>query len=40
MSLVAPRTITPSAEDVPDVDDGGEKVTAGVFWPEIVLSDA
>ncbi|WP_107318967.1 head completion/stabilization protein [Klebsiella pneumoniae] len=40
MSLVAPRTITPSAEDVPDVNDGGEKVTAGVFWPEIVLSDA
>lgn len=39
MSLVAPRTVTPSAEDVPDVDDGGEKVTAGTFWPEIVLSD-
>ncbi|HID9334341.1 TPA: head completion/stabilization protein [Klebsiella pneumoniae] len=39
MSLVAPRTVTPSAEDVPDVDDGGEKVTAGAFWPEIVLSD-
>lgn len=39
MSLVAPRTVTPSAEDVPDVDDGGEKVTAGAFWPEIVLGD-
>lgn len=39
MSLVAPRTVTPSAEDVPDVDDGGEKVTAGEFWPEIVLSN-
>ena len=39
MSLVAPRTVTSSAEDVPDVDDGGEKVTAGEFWPEIVLSN-
>ncbi|RRE18554.1 head completion/stabilization protein [Klebsiella pneumoniae] len=29
----------PSAEDVPDTDDGGEKVTAGSFWPEIALSD-
>jgi hypothetical protein len=28
MSLVAGRTVTPS-EDVPDTDDGGEKVTAG-----------
>jgi hypothetical protein len=40
MSLVAGRTVTPSAEDVPDTDDGGEKVTAGEFWPEIALSDA
>jgi hypothetical protein len=24
---------------VPDTDDGGEKVTAGTFWPEIALSD-
>lgn len=39
MSLVAGRTVTPSSEDVPDTDDGGEKVTAGAFWPEIVLSD-
>ncbi|NCB06270.1 MAG: capsid assembly protein, partial [Clostridia bacterium] len=39
MSLVAGRTVTPSAEDVPDTDDGGEKVTAGSFWPEIALSD-
>ncbi|MTG21169.1 head completion/stabilization protein, partial [Klebsiella pneumoniae] len=39
MSLVAGRTVTPSAEDVPDTDDGGENVTAGSFWPEIALSD-
>ena len=39
MSLVAGRTVTPSAEDVPDTDDGGEKVTAGSFWPEIALRD-
>jgi hypothetical protein len=38
MSLVAGRTVT-SSEDVPDTDDGGEKVTAGTFWPEIALSD-
>ena len=39
MSLVAGRTVIPSSEDVPDTDDGGEKVTAGTFWPEIALSD-
>ncbi|MFO5732711.1 head completion/stabilization protein, partial [Klebsiella pneumoniae] len=39
MSLVAGRTVNPSSEDVPDTDDGGEKVTAGSFWPEIALSD-
>ncbi|EFT2530607.1 head completion/stabilization protein, partial [Salmonella enterica] len=25
--------------DVTDVDDGDEKVTAGTFWPEILLRD-
>ncbi|MCL6408407.1 head completion/stabilization protein, partial [Dickeya dadantii] len=39
MSLVAGRTVAASADDVPDVDDGGESVRAGVFWPEISLSD-
>ena len=39
MSLVAGRTVIPSSEDVPYTDDGGEKVTAGTFWPEIALSD-
>ncbi|EPN1928652.1 head completion/stabilization protein [Cronobacter dublinensis] len=39
MSFVAGRAVTPSAEDVPDVNDAGEKVTAGSFWPEIALSD-
>ncbi|MBP1129187.1 hypothetical protein JOE25_000730 [Serratia sp. PL17] len=37
MSLVAGRTVTPAADDVPDTDDNGEKVTAGHFWPEITL---
>ncbi|EEI9000496.1 head completion/stabilization protein, partial [Salmonella enterica] len=26
-------------KDVTDVDDGAEKVTAGTFWPEILLRD-
>lgn len=39
MSLVAGRDIAPSTDDVPDVDDGPEKVTAGSFWPEISLTD-
>ncbi|SUI72946.1 Uncharacterised protein [Serratia marcescens] len=33
MSLVAGRTVTPAADDVPDTDDGGETITAGPFWP-------
>ncbi|CAE1144993.1 head completion/stabilization protein [Serratia rubidaea] len=37
MSLVAGRTVTPAADDVPDTDDGGEKINAGSFWPEIAL---
>lgn len=39
MSFVAGRDIPPSTDDVPDVDDGGEKVIAGAFWPEITLID-
>ncbi|QQA76206.1 head completion/stabilization protein [Pectobacterium parmentieri] len=39
MSLVAGRPITASADDVPAVDDGGESVKAGSFWPEILLRD-
>ncbi|MEC5343368.1 head completion/stabilization protein [Brenneria populi] len=39
MSLVAGRTVTAAADDVPDTDDNGEKVSAGAFWPEISLSD-
>ncbi|QUG76367.1 capsid assembly protein [Erwinia sp. E602] len=39
MSLVASRKVAPSSEDVPDTDDGGEKVTAGTFWPEVLLSN-
>lgn len=39
MSLVAGRTVTAAADDVPDTDDSGEKVTAGSFWPEIALKD-
>jgi hypothetical protein len=39
MSFVAGRDIAPSTDDVPDVDDGGEKVIAGAFWPEITLID-
>ncbi|CAI2469399.1 Phage head completion protein (GPL) [Serratia ficaria] len=39
MSLVAGRTVIPAADDVPDTDDGGEKISAGAFWPDIVLKD-
>jgi len=39
MSIIAQRKIAPSADDVTDVDDSGEAVSAGEFWPEIALSD-
>lgn len=39
MSFIAQRQIVPSADDVTDVDDKNETVTAGEFWPVIALSD-
>lgn len=39
MSFIAQRQILSSADDVTDVDDNGETVTAGDFWPAIALSD-
>jgi hypothetical protein len=33
MSLVAGRTVTPLRRMCRTLDDGGEKVTAGEFWP-------
>ncbi|MFC3393647.1 head completion/stabilization protein [Brenneria rubrifaciens] len=40
MSLVAGRTVTAAADDVPDIDDNGEKVSVSAFWPDISLSAA
>ncbi|MBA5197926.1 head completion/stabilization protein [Pectobacterium aroidearum] len=39
MSFVAGRSVTAATDDVPDIDDNGEKVSAAAFWPEISLSD-
>uniref|UniRef100_UPI0009ABB55F head completion/stabilization protein n=1 Tax=Salmonella enterica TaxID=28901 RepID=UPI0009ABB55F len=33
------RSVNSAEKDVTDVDDGAEKVTAGTFWPEILLRD-
>ncbi|HAU3147593.1 TPA: head completion/stabilization protein [Salmonella enterica subsp. salamae] len=39
MGLVAKPQVNSAEKDVTDVDDGAEKVTAGTFWPEILLRD-
>ncbi len=39
MGMVAKPQINSAETDVTDVDDGAEKVTAGTFWPEILLRD-
>ncbi|MFZ1873026.1 MAG: head completion/stabilization protein [Chania sp.] len=39
MGFVAGRAVTTAADDVPDTDDNGEKVSAGSFWPDIALRD-
>lgn len=39
MGMVARPTVNSADTDVTDVDDGAEKVTAGTFWPEILLRD-
>ncbi len=37
MGMVAKPQVNSAEKDVTDVDDGAEKVTAGTFWPEILL---
>ncbi len=37
MGLVARRAVTPGVDDIADVDDRGETITAGTFWPVIEL---
>ncbi|EAO8836671.1 head completion/stabilization protein [Salmonella enterica] len=37
MGMVAKPQDNSAEKDVTDVDDGAEKVTAGTFWPEILL---
>ncbi|EAM4544495.1 head completion/stabilization protein [Salmonella enterica] len=39
MGMVAKPQVNRAEKDVTDVDDGAEKVTAGTFWPEILLRD-
>ncbi|EAQ5409325.1 head completion/stabilization protein [Salmonella enterica] len=39
MGMVAKPQVNSAETDVTDVDDGDEKVTAGAFWPEILLRD-
>ncbi|HIA0775905.1 TPA: head completion/stabilization protein [Salmonella enterica subsp. enterica] len=39
MGMVAKPQVNSAETDVTDVDDGAEKVTAGAFWPEILLHD-
>lgn len=39
MGMVAKPQVNSAETDVTDVDDGVEKVTAGAFWPEILLRD-
>ncbi|EBW4857098.1 head completion/stabilization protein [Salmonella enterica subsp. enterica serovar Senftenberg] len=39
MGMVAKPQVNSAEKDVTDVDDGAEKVTAGTFWPEILLLD-
>ncbi|HDC1769811.1 TPA: head completion/stabilization protein, partial [Salmonella enterica] len=39
MGMVAKPKVSSAETDVTDVDDGDEKVTAGAFWPEILLRD-
>lgn len=39
MGMVAKPQVNSAETDVTDVDDGAEKVTAGAFWPEILLCD-
>ncbi|MFD3179560.1 capsid assembly protein, partial [Escherichia coli] len=37
MSMVARPEATPARDDITDTDDGDATITAGAFWPEIVL---
>lgn len=39
MGMVAKPQVNSAEKDATDVDDGAEKVTAGTFWPEILLRD-
>lgn len=39
MSMVAKPRVEPAENDTTDIDDGEEKVTAGTFWPDIVLRE-
>ncbi|HCM6266929.1 TPA: head completion/stabilization protein [Salmonella enterica subsp. houtenae serovar 44:z36,Z38:-] len=39
MGMVAKPQVNSAEKDVTDVDDDAEKVTAGTFWPEILLRD-
>ncbi|HCL9776703.1 TPA: head completion/stabilization protein, partial [Escherichia coli] len=39
MSMVARTGHGPAEDDITDTDDGDLRISAGVFWPDIVLRD-
>lgn len=39
MSLVATKRVTPAGSDVADIDDGEASVSAGDFWPLVLLRE-
>lgn len=39
MSMVARTNPGPAEDDITDTDDGDTRISAGAFWPDIVLRD-
>ncbi|ENG75508.1 putative phage head completion protein [Escherichia coli 178200] len=40
MSMVARTNPGPAEDDITDTDDGDTRISAGAFWPDIVLRTA
>ena len=39
MSMVARTEPRPAEDDITDTDDGDTRISAGAFWPDIVLRE-
>ena len=39
MSMVARTNPGPAEDDITDTDDGDTRISAGAFWPDIVLRE-